>query len=162
MNILTAVWCGVQESRFTDFTFDIWTPRFRWIPAQRMQTKMPIFHDAHLGPIIQRFRKINNCFFKRKVYSVSIQKRQSISSFFINEKSENIFYFFTCILPNYIPHKSSKEFWKNSHFKDMRAGFLLRCQESLRLITPWNDAFSAMKKKYSNHYHVLALDPIKQ
>jgi hypothetical protein len=23
-----------------------------------------------------------------------------------------------------VPHKSSKEFWKNSHFENMRAGFL--------------------------------------
>ena len=37
----------------------------------------------------------------------------------------------------------------------MRAGFLLR------QITPRNDAFSDMKKKYFNQYDMLALDPIK-
>ena len=31
---------------------------------------------------------------------------------------------FTCILPAYVSHESLKEFWKNSHFENMRAGFL--------------------------------------
>ena len=48
--VLTATWWGVHESKFTDFTLEIWTPKFRWIPAQRIHTKMPIFHEAHLGP----------------------------------------------------------------------------------------------------------------
>lgn len=29
----------------------MWTPRFRWIPAHRMQIKMPKFHEDHLGPV---------------------------------------------------------------------------------------------------------------
>jgi hypothetical protein len=41
------------------------------------------------------------------------------------------FYFFTCILPDYVFHESPKEIWKNSHFEKMTAGFLWRCQNSL-------------------------------
>ena len=37
---------------------------------------------------------------------------------------------FTCTLPDYVSHESSKELWKNSHFGNMRAGFLRMCQNS--------------------------------
>ena len=48
-------------------------------------------------------------------------------------KSSNFFfYFFVCILPDYLSHESSKEFWKKRHFENMGAGFLRRCQNSLR------------------------------
>lgn len=40
-------------SRFTDRTRDMCTPRFLWMPAHRIHRKMPRFHDAHLGPVIQ-------------------------------------------------------------------------------------------------------------
>ena len=55
-------------------------------------------------------------------------------------------YFFTCISPDYVPHESTKELLKNNHFKNMRDLFLLVCQNTLRLITPLNDAFSSMRK----------------
>ena len=42
----------------------------------------------------------------------------------MSEKFIKQFYLFTCILPDYVSHDSSKEFWKNSHFENMRAGFL--------------------------------------
>lgn len=41
---------GVHASKFTDLTFEMWTPRFRWIPAHRMHRKTPKFHEAHRGP----------------------------------------------------------------------------------------------------------------
>ena len=44
--------------------------------------------------------------------------------------------FFSCILPDYVSHESPKEFWKNSHFENMRADFLRRCQISLRQTSP--------------------------
>ena len=89
-------------------------------------------------------------------------KRDNLFHYFSLMKSlENAFYFLTNILPDFVTHESSKEFWKNSHFENMRAGFLLMCQNSLRQTTPWNHAFSAMKKIYFNQYYVLALDPIK-
>ena len=38
--------------------------------------------------------------------------------------------------PDYVGHESSEEFWKNIHFKNMRADFLRRCQNSLRQTCP--------------------------
>ena len=54
-----------------------------------------------------------------------------MSKMLLMKSSENDFIFFTCILPDYVPHESSKEFLKNSHFKNTRAGFLLSCQNTL-------------------------------
>ena len=68
--------------------------------------------------------------------------RQKCYQFFINKKLKNMFYFFTCILTNYVPHEITKEFWKNSQFENMLTGFLMRCQNSLLweicLICNWN------------------------
>ena len=47
---VTCICSCVHWSRLTDFTLDIWTPRFLWIPAQRIQMNTPIFQDAHRGP----------------------------------------------------------------------------------------------------------------
>ena len=65
------------------------------------------------------------------------------------ENNTNSFYFFSCILPDYVAHDIIKEFWKNSHFEKMTAGFVLRCQNLLRWNTPeimhfqeWNFLFS--------------------
>ena len=69
--------------------------------------------------------------------------------------------FFTYILPNYVPHESQKEFWKNSHFENKRAGFLLMCQKSLRQNTPKMMYFQARKNTDFNQYFVVAFDPIK-
>ena len=49
----------------------------------------------------------------------------------ISEKFRKQHNFFTCISPDYAFHESSKEFWKNNHFENMRASFLRRCQNSL-------------------------------
>ena len=64
------------------------------------------------------------------------RKRQKFFNKFISEKFKKQFHFFTCTLPNYVSHESYKEFWKNSHFEKMRAGFLRRCQNSLRQNSP--------------------------
>ena len=45
---------------------------------------------------------------------------------------QNLFYYSTCILPDYMAHEMTKDFSKNSHFENMIFGFLLRCQNSLR------------------------------
>ena len=59
--------------------------------------------------------------------------------------------FFTCISPDYMAHDISKEFWKNSHFENVTAVFLQRCQNSLRweisLICHWN--IDSWKQKLS-------------
>ena len=49
-----------------------------------------------------------------RVLSVVVINFELTLSF--NKKFKNWFFFFTCILPCYVPHESSKEFLKNSHF----------------------------------------------
>ena len=71
-----------------------------------------------------------------KLDSYSKWIRQKCYQFFIKAKLKQIFHFLTCILPNYLPHEIAKEFWKNSHFENMTAGFSLSCQNSLRWNTP--------------------------
>lgn len=48
--VLTWICSGVHWSRLTDLTLEMWTPRLRWIPAQRMHMNTPRFQDAHRGP----------------------------------------------------------------------------------------------------------------
>ena len=56
---------------------------------------------------------------------------KSISRFFIYKKVQETISFFTCILTCYVFNESPKEFWKNSNFENMRAGFHGRRQTSL-------------------------------
>ena len=42
----------------------------------------------------------------------------------ITEKFKKQFYLFTCILPDYVSHESSKDFWRKNHLGNMRACFL--------------------------------------
>ena len=56
--------------------------------------------------------------------SDSKRKAQKYIQNFISKKFRKQFYFLTCILPDYVVHESLKEFWQNSHFENMRAGFL--------------------------------------
>ena len=49
----------------------------------------------------------------------------------------------------------TKEFWKNIHFENMTAGFLQRCQNSLRRITPEMMHFHAWKKIDFHKYCLL-------
>ena len=66
--------------------------------------------------------------------------------FFFSKKFKNCVYFFTCILPDYMAHNISKEFLEDSHFENTTAGFLLRCQNLLRLIPPKMMHFQTRKK----------------
>ena len=52
------------------------------------------------------------------------EKHKTIFKNVISEKFRKKIVLFTCILPDYVFHESPKEFWKNSHFENMRAGFL--------------------------------------
>ena len=56
------------------------------------------------------------------------------TSYYLVKTSGNNF--FTSILPDYVYYESLKEFWKKSHFENMRAGFLRRRQNSLRQTSP--------------------------
>ena len=44
-----------------------------------------------------------------------------IQKFYIKNFSKQL-NFFTCIIPDNVFHESPKEFWKNNHFENMRAG----------------------------------------
>ena len=94
------------------------------------------------------------------IYTPIRFKRDNLLQYIsLMKSSANTFYFFTCILPDYVAHESLKEFWKNIYFENMRAGFHLRCQNSLRFVTPEMMHFQPWKKYFNQHY-VLALDPI--
>ena len=54
------------------------------------------------------------------------------SKILLMKSSRNSFIF----LPDCVSHETSKEFWKNNHFENMRADFLRRCQASLRQTSP--------------------------
>ena len=54
--ISTWICSWVHWSRLTDFTLDMCTPRFLWIPAHRMQMNTPMFQEAHRGPVKVRNR----------------------------------------------------------------------------------------------------------
>ena len=61
----------------------------------------------------------------------------------VYSKVQETILFFTCILPDYLGHESFKKFWKNSHFENMRADFLRRCQNSLWQTRPEMMQFKA-------------------
>ena len=69
---------------------------------------------------------------KKSLNSMFDQEKYSCNGPNSIELLKKQFYFFTYILPDYVSHESLKEFWKNSHFENMRADFLRRCQNSLR------------------------------
>ena len=62
---------------------------------------------------------------------------QNCCQFFIDEKLKKLFHFFISILPipNYVPYEIITEFWKNSHFENMTADFVLSCQNRRNLFT---------------------------
>ena len=52
--------------------------------------------------------------------------------FFVSKKFRKWFYFFTCILLDFVVHEITKKNWPNCHFENRTADFLLRWQNSLR------------------------------
>ena len=91
---------------------------------------------------------------KKNLKTGNLKTIQIWIQFFLNKMIRNRVHFFTCILPHYVAHDISKEFWKNSHFENVTAVFLLRCQNSLRweisLICHWN--IDSWKQKLSFVY----------
>lgn len=49
--VITAICSAVHWSKLTDLTLEMCTPRFRWIPAHRIQMNTPRFHEVHRGPL---------------------------------------------------------------------------------------------------------------
>ena len=101
------------------------------------------------------FSRILNCYIFQleqfsMLYSVMHKKTdKSTFKFFIYKKFKKQLYFFTCILPGYVFNECSKDIWKKSNFKTMRAGFLRRYQNSLRQNSPEIMHFQAWKKNIS-------------
>ncbi len=77
LNIITSICSGVQESRLTDLTREMCTPRFLWIPAQRMHMKTPIFQLAHLGPV-NNMECVDNVLIKHYIISVDSLLKESV------------------------------------------------------------------------------------
>ena len=71
-----------------------------------------------------------------------IENNTNLDSIFDLVKVQKLLLFFYLRLTWLLAHDITKEFWKNSHFENMRAVFLLSCQNSLRweksLICHWN------------------------
>ena len=63
------------------------------------------------------------------------------------------------MLPDYMAHDIIKEFWRNSHFENMTAGFPLRCQNLTRQISrkkyAWKKIFSLIMPFDSYHSHLM-------
>ena len=101
--------------------------------------------------------KIHQCQFFRYIKTGDLKSTQNWIQYFFNKKFKNHIYFLTCILPDYIAHDVSKEFFKNSHFEIMTAGFQLRSQNTLRweksLICHWN--IDSLKQKMSYVYFMV-------
>jgi hypothetical protein len=55
--------------------------------------------------------------------------------FYLVKTSENTLSF-PCILLDYVTHEITKEFWKNGHFENVTAGFLLKCQKLTSVFYP--------------------------
>ena len=69
------------------------------------------------------------CIFNIILLNCSVIRETILNYIFCWIKKVHIlFYFFSCILHDYMLHDIIKEFWKNSHFENMTAGFLLRCK----------------------------------
>ena len=115
-----------------------------WYENQWDEFHTPIIKESH-----QSF--FSSLATSRLVDSYSKWIWQKCHQFFINKNWKKKVLFFTFILPNYVPHEITKEFWKNSQFENMLTGFLLRCQNSLRweicLICHWN--IDSWKQKLS-------------
>ena len=105
-------------------------------------SKTPLSHvlETHLCYLqLQALYSFSTFFFVKKAISISwnyvktghLKKRQKYIQISIKNIFKKVVYY-TCILPDYMAHDITKEFWKNSHFENMTAGFLLRCQNSLR------------------------------
>ncbi len=88
--LLTAICSAVHWSRLTDFTLLMWTPRFRCIPAQRIQKNTPKFHDAQRGPI--HTKKLTLYVYFRKIKS----NQQSTHLFHHNPRNTCCLHLWAC------------------------------------------------------------------
>ena len=99
---------------------------------------------------------------KKMIKSVHLKRIPILIQFFVWLKVQKLFFIF---LPAFYliiwPLTSSMNFERNSHFENMTAGFLLRCQNLLRYFTPEMMHFQAWKKMILTNNNVITFDPIK-
>ena len=91
----------------------------------------------------------------------TLKNNTNLNPIFCLVKSSKLILFFTCITPDYMGVDIDKEIWKNTHCKNMTAGFLQRCQNLLRRFTPEMIHFQAWKKEILNNNNVIDFDPTK-
>ena len=70
---------------------------------------------------------LRNLWFRRRF--VVVELTDSLLNY-VQKIQKSILFILTCILPDYVAHENPKEFWKNSRFENIRAGFLGRSQNS--------------------------------
>ena len=96
----------------------------------------------HQGPQDQNLSKLQYVSRSRHHKVCPIENNTNLDSIFYLVKVQKLLLFFYLHLTWLLAHDITKEFWKNSHFENMRAVFLLSCQNSLRweksLICHWN------------------------
>ena len=76
----------------------------------------------------------------------SVKKMTNLNSTFCSIKSSGIVFIFLPAFYLIILPMTHQRFFLNSHFKNMTASFLLRCQNLLRYFTPEMMHFQAWKK----------------
>ena len=125
-----------------DFLCNMWF----WYRLQyRPKVSAKLCFDFCIGP-------------KPKYIKTGRLKMSQLSILFLSyENLRKCFILFTYIPIDYLVHEITKEYWKNSHFGNMRAGFLLKYQNSLRckisLICLWN--IESLKQKLAFGYLIV-------
>jgi hypothetical protein len=76
---MLAICSSVHESRSTLFTLLMCTPRDRWMPEHRMQTKTPKFQDAHRGCLL-RLQSAHDLFDSSLTSCLSVARLRSAAS----------------------------------------------------------------------------------
>lgn len=90
---LTATCSGVHVSKLTDFTLEMWTPRFLCIPAHRIHKNTPKFHDAQRGPEKIHLSEILLMLIRQVCYTFSISHILIFCDWW-NNVSEGFFFVF--------------------------------------------------------------------
>ena len=101
------------------------------------------------------FSSVNSTIWTKRTYNTctySLMSKKLDSTIVkksISKKFRKLFFFLSAFYLIICLMKAKKNFENSSHFENTRAGFLLRCQKSLRQNTDFNQ------------YFVVAFDPIK-
>ena len=109
-------------------TWFLWHINFHYYIRSTYATALPVALYGHLASLyVCNQINVSAVLYKTVSFLLKSDLLKTIQisiQFFFNKKFKNGFYFFTCILPDYVAHDITKEFWKNIHFENMRAVFL--------------------------------------